>query len=85
MRSNDSIALILRAAVLYSQILSQVEFKHTVVLHSVALIIETKQDTVIDCDLSIIVGLRAVANGFDLASQSMGECPSMLTVSSKSF
>lgn len=71
--------------VLGFQILGQVEFKQTVMLHGVSLVIETKENAVVDRDLAIIVGLRAVADGFDLASQSMKEGSSVLAVANKLF
>lgn len=85
MGSNDRVVLLLRVTVLGFQILGQVEFKQTVVLHGVSLVIEAKENTVVDRDLAIIVGLRAVADGFDLAPQSMEEGSSVLAVANKLF
>lgn len=85
MGRNDRVALLLRVAVLSSQILGQVKFEQTVVLHRVSFIVETKENTVVDRDLAIIVGLRAVADGLDLAPQSMKEGSSMLPVANELF
>lgn len=83
--SNDRVALLPRVAVLSSQILGQVKFKQTVVLHRVSLVVETKENTVVDRDLAIIVELRAVADGLDLAPQPMKEGSSMLAVVNELF
>jgi hypothetical protein len=48
-------------------------------------VVETKKNTVVDRDLAIIVGLRAVADGLDLAPQPMEEGSSMLAVANELF
>ena len=85
MGRNDRVALLLRVAVLSSQILGQVKFEQTVVLHCMSFVVETKKNTVVDRDLAIIVGLRAVADGLDLAPQPMEEGSSMLAVANELF
>ena len=67
----DSLDLTICFASLRSEELGHVEFKQTVMLHAVPMIIETEKCRIIDVDLAILGLLGPLADRSELASQAM--------------